>query len=83
MQTMIPCLSIVDAVATVLVARGDSGRAYAAAGPAACGGRPPGTALTMEDFWGVQGRAAARPAAGIRSRTAPSAEPFAVRRHRG
>ena len=38
MQTMIPCLSVVDAVATVLVARVDSGRAHAAAGPAACRG---------------------------------------------
>ena len=83
MQTMIPCLSVVDTVATVLVARVDSGRAYAAAGPAACGGRPPGTALTMEDLWGGRGCAAARPAAGTRSRTSPSAEPSAVRRHRG
>ena len=42
MQTMIPCLSVADAVATVLVARVESGRPYAAARPAACGGWPPG-----------------------------------------
>ena len=83
MQKMIPCLWLVDAVATVLAGRVDGGRAYAAAGPGACGGRPPGAALTMADFWGGQGSAVARPAAGTRSRTSPSAQPSAVRRHRG
>lgn len=59
MQTMIRCLSVVDAVAAVVIARVDGGRAGAAGGASACGHWLPRTASC-----GGQGRAAALPTTG-------------------
>lgn len=82
METRIPFLLGVDAVAPVLAARVGDGWSDAAAGPGACGDRPSGTALTMEDLWADQDCGCTF-CPGSWGGTSPSVEPSAVRRHRG